>query len=287
MFESIANPKKAEREPWEMLLIGFFYASLAIFIADTIFLHNPVFENYVSILIITFTVMLCIPFMYYIIKLEERKDEDTITEVEAIKQHSKCLTALMFLFLGILIAYTLWFLVLPSSITAKNFHAQVSTYCSINFNSLDSCMDYVEHGITLSKSKITLKEGLNRVAVILSNNLYVLLFVLLFSFMFGAGAIFILTWNASVIASAIGMLAKNVHFAKAFWRYMFHGIPEISAYIIAGLAGGIISVAIIKHEFRSEKFYKVLRDSLDLILLAIFVLIISAFLEVFVTPLLF
>ena len=70
-------------------------------------------------------------------------------------------------------------------------------------------------------------------------------------------------------------------------RYMVHGVPEILAYFIVGLAAGIISIAIIKHDFKSKKFKHVLLDSTDLLLLALIVLVIAALLETFVTPILF
>ena len=68
---------------------------------------------------------------------------------------------------------------------------------------------------------------------------------------------------------------------------MTHGVPEILAYFVAGLAGGIISVAVIRHDMKSSNFRKVLLDSIDLIFIAVFLLIIAALLEVFVTPLFF
>lgn len=112
---------------------------------------------------------------------------------------------------------------------------------------------------------------------------------MLFSFLFGAGAIFILAWNASVIAAAIGVFAKSslVNMPAGMLRYLFHGLPEISSYFIVALAGGIIGTAIIKHEFGTDKFWRVLQDSLDLVILALVVLIVSAFIEVFITPLFF
>ena len=54
-----------------------------------------------------------------------------------------------------------------------------------------------------------------------------------------------------------------------------------------GLAAGIVSVAIIKHDFKSEKFRHVLLDSADLLLLSLVVLVVAALIEVFVTPVLF
>ena len=70
-------------------------------------------------------------------------------------------------------------------------------------------------------------------------------------------------------------------------RYAIHGIPEILAYIIAGVAGGILSVAIIKKKLQNREMEKVLLDVSDLILLSVFILFIAGLLEVFVTPVLF
>jgi uncharacterized membrane protein SpoIIM required for sporulation len=70
-------------------------------------------------------------------------------------------------------------------------------------------------------------------------------------------------------------------------RYAIHGLPEILAYIVAGLAGGILSMAIVKHDFGTGKFEKVLLDVSDLVLLSVLILFIAAVIEVFVTPSLF
>ena len=129
---------------------------------------------------------------------------------------------------------------------------------------------------------------------ILLNNIKVLAFVLLFSFIYGAGAIFILTWNASVISVAIGNTIRNIisssptsyfaAFSIGLGRYLTHGIPEIGAYFIGGLAGGMISIAIIKHEFIDRKFRKLIIDSSYLVLLALCLLIFAALLETFISP---
>ena len=71
------------------------------------------------------------------------------------------------------------------------------------------------------------------------------------------------------------------------FRYMLHGVPEIAAYFVIGLAGGIISVAAIKHDFRSKKYQKIVTDSADLIMIAVGLIFIAAFLEVYITPIFF
>ena len=66
-----------------------------------------------------------------------------------------------------------------------------------------------------------------------------------------------------------------------------YGIPEILSYFIGALAGGIISIAIIRHDFGTERFKHVLYDSVDLLILAILTVIFAAFIEVYVTPIFF
>jgi len=68
---------------------------------------------------------------------------------------------------------------------------------------------------------------------------------------------------------------------------MFHGLPEIVSYFIGGLAGGILSMAIIRKDFRTDNFEKVIIDASELILLAVAVLIFAAILEVYITPKIF
>ena len=73
----------------------------------------------------------------------------------------------------------------------------------------------------------------------------------------------------------------------SLFRYMTHGVFEILAYFTAGLAGGIISVAIINNDLIGNYKSKILKDAIDLILLSVAFLIGGAIVEVFITPLLF
>jgi len=285
------NPKKGERKPWTLFLVGFFYAALSVFFVNWIFLENAVFTEHVSILIITFTVILSIPFIYYTFRIEEEKDvleRERTKKIFLIKNHGRALTALMWLFLGYLVAFALLYTVLPKNMVIHDFGSQIEQYCTINSNDVNDCM--ARYGVT---GKITgglsLNEKQNRVVNIFINNIYVLIFCLVFSLAFGAGAIFILAWNASVIATAMGIFSKASlsDLPMAFGRYMIHGIPEILAYFSVALAGGIISIAVVRHDWKDEKFWTILQDSLDLILFSIIILIIAALIEVFVTPAIF
>ncbi|MEK6914136.1 MAG: stage II sporulation protein M [Nanoarchaeota archaeon] len=286
MFEMLINPVKAEKRPWEMFFIGAFYATLSLFLTQWIFSKDPVLSQYSGMLIVTFCVMFTIPFLYFAIKYEEEKDLENIGFFRLLEEHGKALTYLIFLFMGFVVAFSFWYIVFEDG--NQNFKAQIETYCLINRpNNFDQCIS--DYGIGHDKSPTGFSSARTKVVNIFMNNIYVLIFTLFFSLIFGAGAIFILAWNASVIASAIGIFSKGSlsKLPLAIGRYMIHGLPEIASYFIGALAGGIVSVAIIKHDIKSDKFWTILQDSLNLIIVAVIILFIASLIEVFITPALF
>ncbi len=285
MLELLVNPAKAEKQPWEMLFIGMFYGIVSLLLTQWIFAADPVLSKYRGILVVTFIVMFSIPFMYFAIKNEEEKDLQSDSFLRLLEEHGKALTYFMFLFLGFVIAFSTWYIVFDGS---ESFRAQIETFCIINKpTNFENCVnEYAEKMFTKTTSFLTAK---NKIVNIFANNMYVLIFTLIFSLIFGAGAIFILAWNASVISAAIGIFAKSEisKLPLGLARYMIHGIPEILAYFIGALAGGIVSIAVIKHDMKTEKFWVILQDSLNLIILAVIVLFVAALIEVFITPVLF
>jgi len=271
VFESLIDPIRAERRPWNMIILGFFYSSIAIFLSLWLF------EDHGSLVIIFLTVLACTHLMYNTIKLEEEKDLRIVKESRLLKEHSKALMLFICLFLGFVISFSFWFTVLPEDTSLHLFGSQVNIIREINSPATGRAID-----ISSSFTNIFF------------NNLKVLTFCLMFAFFYGIGAIFILAWNASVVGTAIGIFVKEsvydnlfVAYSVGTLRYVIHGLPEMFAYFMAGLAGGIISIAIIKHDFKSIKFNRILFDSVDLVIGSIFVLFIAALIEIFITPALF
>ncbi len=284
MIEMLMKPKKAERRPWELFFIGLFYSSVSLLLVSFVFGKDSILKEGLGLLVVTFTVICCMPFMYYIIKLEEGKDVEISDEGVLIKEHSKAIHALIWLFIGLIIGFSFWYVMIPEQ-AGQNFNFQIKTFCAINSPSnYDYCLN--SHGIPAGTGAVT---GANAVLGIFANNIYVLIFTILFSLAFGAGAIFILVWNATVIAAAIGIFAKQkvASIPPGLFRYMVHGVPEIGAYFVGALAGGIISVAIIRKDLRNGKEWGILQDSLILVIIAIVILFIAALMEVYFTPLLF
>lgn len=285
MFESLLNPKRAEEHPWLMFFVGLIQGFLAVLIASA-FKGDPVLSKYLGILVVTFCVILSLPFVYFIMRYEERKDKELDEESNILKEHGKAIMVFLWLFLGFTVAFAICYMIFPNG--PQYFSAQVETYCQMN-NPYDITGCLKEYGLNQKAIMTGAVTSMNRFVSIFTNNVYVVIFTLFFSLIFGAGAIFILAWNASVIAAAIGMFVKSdiTHIFIGMGRYLIHGIPEIAAYFVAALAGGILGVSIIRREFKTSKFWDILEDVLTLLVISIIILIIAGLIEVFITPILF
>jgi len=284
MLELLIKPKRAERKPWEMFFVGCVYATVALILVNVIFSQDTILRDYSGILLVTFSVICSLPFMYYIVKLEEGKDLEISSEGKLIKEHYKAVKALMWLFLGFVFAFSVAYVLFQNSV-APSFNAQIKVFCAINNpNNYEYCVK--QEGISFVTGGATKTAA---IMGIFSNNIYVLIFTIIFSLLLGAGAIFILAWNASVIAVAIGIFAKEsvVNIPLGFLRYMIHGIPEIAAYFCGAIAGGIISVAIIRRDMKGEGIWRILEDSVFLVIIAIVILFLAALMEVYITPQIF
>jgi len=286
MLESLINPQKKERGPIKMLFIGILYASLSLLLTKWFFGADPVLSEYSGFIVIAFCIMFTLPFMYFLIKQEEEEDETAEGIYNVWKSHGDALYAFMWLFLGMIIAFSFWNIVLEDS---KLFNAQLETYCQINSpGNLEGCIErYSFDNPSITGGAMTNKEL--RLLSIVENNVYVMIFTLLFSLIFGAGVIFVLAWNASVISTAISVFAKSdlTQIPAGVLRYMIHGFPEIAAYFITALAGGIFGVGIIRNGVKDHRFLNVLENTFFLLFTAILILLIAGIIEVYFTPLFF
>ena len=161
------------------------------------------------------------------------------------------------IFAGMTLVFSLLYLLLPPEIAEKSFQTQI--------NEIKAIRGYFWFGGTFQ--------------TILINNIGVLFLSFLFSFIYGSGAIFILAWNASILATASSMLAKSLEGAYklpiALLSYMPHGSLEIVAYFLAAIAGGIASY----HLTRSINIKNLLGDTLFLLSLGILFLLLGAIVE--------
>jgi uncharacterized membrane protein SpoIIM required for sporulation len=191
------------------------------------------------------------------------------------KNNLDIISAFFFLFLGFTIASIAWFCFLPENMFEIAFSNQLSEI---------SAMQSVSIGNIVFDGMFW---------TILSNNLRVMFFCVLFSLIYGAGAVLILAWNASILGTAVGLFIREKMAADSsmvavflsnlpfgLGQYMFHGTFELLAYFIASLIGGVLSASIVRKSYKNNNFFKLLKNILFLLLLSILLLIIAAAIEV-------
>jgi uncharacterized membrane protein SpoIIM required for sporulation len=233
-----------------------------------------------------FTVMAAIPMMMKMIMFEEKK----LFARPKSENHKDALMFFVALFLGMVSAYTLFFVMMPEETVKTLFNIQISTINGVNTHIVETISGKFLGGIF---------------PIIVLNNLKVMIFALLFSFIYGSGAIFILTWNASVISVAIGTLIRDLISSAAIGagavgigsyfsavtvglsRYLIHALPEIGAFFVAGLAGGLISIGMLRYELFDKNFELIAKDALFLTLVASILIVLAAVIEVSVSPLIY
>jgi len=286
VLESLIDPWSAKKNPLLLFLIGLLFSSVAVLFGIWIF------KAQASLVMVFLTVIVAVPLMYATMEEEEELDWKGDGELGILEQHGKAITFFTMMFLGFVVGYTLWYAFLPPEMLESVFNSQIGTIKAINGNMFTvSGVAYASH--------------IDSLVAIFANNVKVLIFCVFFAFFFGAGAIFILAWNASVIAAAAGTYFRNAiagladvaglnlaanyfhFFVAGIMKYMTHGVFEIIAYFIGGLAGGIISVALVHHNPRSPEFKKVWYDALVLILFAVVFLAVGSVVEVYVTSMFF
>ncbi|MCS7105765.1 MAG: stage II sporulation protein M [Candidatus Aenigmarchaeota archaeon] len=254
VLEKLVSLKLAIRNPLVMIVYGAIISLACLFIASIIF------ESSIGLMTNLLITIASLPFMLNLIRYHEAKEEEVIErETSLLRRHSDVLKVYAAFSAGIVLALSLTYVLLPEETSYKLFKDQIDTINAI-------------------RGKATFADTFQ---AIFFNNVGVMFLSFLLSFLFGAGAIFIISWNASVLAAAIGSLAKTIGGVKALpvaaLPFLPHGSLEFLAFFIGAIAGGLISVAITRR--KSKNFWLIVFDSLKLLLISIIILGVAAFIE--------
>jgi len=270
VLESLINPKKAENNPVEVFAVSFVYSCIAVFFA------NALFPQQSSIFTICLITIFFVPFFQKLFALEEEKEEHPRTG-NLFKRHDRAIMTFGAFFMGVVIALSFIFMFFPA-------YGQVF-YLQTSLPPLSKMVGAT--GLASNPGELF--------NLYFFNNSQVMIISFILSALFGAGAIFIFAWNASVIGVYLGLMSRSLvstglHSASAYLLGVgggllgiaLHGIPEVAAYFFAGLAGGILSVGILREKMGSREFNRVFKDSLIFLAIAEVLIIIAAFLEAYV-----
>lgn len=260
-FDFLIDPRQTEGHPLKILGVSFLYTIIAVLIS------TAVGGSYSSMLMVLFAVATLIPVFYNVIGYEAQQTETITKELTLLEQHSKAILFLIMMFLGSTLAFSLWFLVGPSPDTT--FASQIQTITEINAITGNVIGDITHANALFFK------------------NFRLLILTILLSTVFGVGVILIFSWNASVIAVAIGQYIQGIggltikNIGLGLGRYLIHGVPEMASYFIAGLAGAIVFVEVLNWRAKKEvTLPNAVRDVATLFCVSVLLLYASALLEV-------
>lgn len=263
MLEKLWLKEELENKLIHSFIFSIVFSFLSIFVTRYI-LHFKIggysYSGIVSVLLISLASSY--PLISYIERKEE-EEERLKSEFKILKQHEEELTLYLVFFLGVTFTFVFSYFLLPESF----FSLQIGTINSLTQPEVSSGF--------FSTSFLNL---------ILKNNLFVFSTTFIVSFLFSAGMIFILVWNASVLGVFLSKASNSLTHLPIFsLGYLPHGLIEISSYILAGLSGFLLSRQIenlsIRDESHETSIY-LFEDSLVLVGIGLVMLFVAGILEV-------
>ncbi len=279
VLEAIISSKEMLRHPLFMLFISIVIGSASIWIAFFTFPGSS------SILSIAFITIALVPMMDRVfIREEESEARKPGYAASFLARHFRVIEVFAWFFIGLIITYAFWYAVLPSEQRQIVFSEQEKTLSSIG--NLRETLT----GSAVIQARACGSNSWCWFDVIFFNNSFVLLAAITLSFVYGAGAIFLIGWNASIVgvllgreiisvAGPAGALHGLASAANVSLALLPHGIPEWLGYFVGAIAGGIISAAITKRRYRRHEPQTISKDVTVMLFYAVGLLLIGALIE--------
>jgi len=253
VIEALISPYKVERNVFWAIPLGFLLSVVGLVVGLILFPKDA------SLVGILFTTVAGVPFLRNILIIEEIEDEKVHAIIQFFLRNKTIISIYFMFFFGITLSYITLYYILPADMVALLFSKQLSLFPGARPVGMFT------------------NAGSNLFYLIVNNNIKIALIALALSFIYGAGAIMILTWNASALA----IFLVSLRSLRAVAFTIPHALFEFGGFFIAAVAGGIISVAIEKHYKEDKETFKmVITDGLLLFILSVLVILIAAAIEV-------
>ncbi len=285
VLESIVTGTEARKHPLVMMFLAALLSTIGIWVS------YYTFPSSASILSIGFITIGIVPILYTIFILEEAEEASEGGLWPAfISRHFDIIKIYSWFFIGLILSYSLWYIVLPTEVNTTVFSEQNEV-----IEGIGNLRNQLTGNITL-ETAVCEENMWCWFDIILQNNLKVLFLAVILSLVYGVGAMFLIAWNASVIGAVIGkdvlMLMGNYSSFGAFAPILAyghgliralglvpHGIFEVLGYFVGSMAGAIISIVVTKGHYRKNEFTLLIKDSIGLLFLAVILLFIGAVIE--------
>ena len=226
VFEHLFPESLLERKEWTAFLLAVIYSTISIVIARLLFPANS------GIVSVVFVAIFLVPYFSTVLKREERQElaGKRRSFLRLLRGNADAIRTYFFIFIGIYLTYTLYSFLAPvlGHDVSRVFREQVA-------------LEGVRGGAAFSTGTFL---------SIVQNNWWVLLACFLVALIAGDGAIFFVAWNASAWGTIFGYRAAMAGSVEgsaiaALLTILVitlpHFILEGGAYLLAAIAGGVIS----------------------------------------------
>ncbi len=281
VLELLINPDKLRRTPSLMFIDAVILTAISILFATFLF---P--KTNTSIAVLAFITIGAVPLFN---KLYSRDSYLLNFDKPFFKRHKKTIYLLLWFFLGIFATYVAAGLVLPQATSINVFSVQLGEIQGVaNIQNSISTGNLIGTSLHYSRFKQVF-------FLVLINNLLVILSATLLSFFYGAGGLFLIAWNSSILAAIIvqdisisfvglsgGIISIFTGIGNLilnFFSYLPHGLPEILAYFIVSVTGAILARDLFRGLFTTDFKWVALLDFLHMFMLALLLLAIGALIE--------
>ncbi len=264
MLEQLLRKRWIEHRQIYAFFLGLVYTIIA-YITATIF-----FKDAYSIATMFLITILLVPSLMKLLNIEEKIERKDGTK-HFLKDHAPIFKTYIFLFLGILAGY----LVFGFFATGTDRFSNLFGY-QLNFLESQGAMNFEK----------TAYEPMNKFMVLFTSNVLVALIAFVLSLFYGAGAVFLVVFNASIFSAFILSFMQKIGEGMQLYAmgiFSLHLVPELLGFLFAAVAGGVISKALLKEKFGTEEFSNVFKDATLILIIAVALILIAAFLETFVT----
>ncbi len=287
VLEHLFSSKRIEQSPWLIAWMAFMFVAIAVSIT-AIWIYDPVHPDQSAksgFFIITLVVMPAIPFFHHEIISQEKEQEKNCAAgpMSMFTCYNRLIRFYGYFFLGTALGFAFCSTIMPENVSNVMFSVQKNEILMVN------------PLVPLATLQATTFQG--DFLGLFFHNLEVLFLMVVFSFVYSIGSIFLLVWNASIVGvfleqyirnsipaySSYGVLGFPTAFLvgsfKGLMRLLPHGIFEISAFFVASIAGGVLSIAIERKMFRKSNLHRVFLDVCVLLAFSVVLLLVAAWIE--------
>ena len=262
VLEQILNARFVYKKQYAFLL-GLVYTIIGIVSARLVFAAST------GLMSVAFTSILLIPSLAELLRIEagQALHESKFSIKRLYRDHSDIFMMYVAMFLGIFVAYSISTLLIPEASLSQLFSHQLKAAGLRGYATANA-----------------------QLMSIIFNNLLIFAVAFVLSFIYGAGAVLFLVWNASVWGVVFSLFVRKaatfagedpvVAFAREVVPFIPHMVTEGIAYIGAAIIGGIVSKAMLQQKMFSRKFNLIVKDALFFLVFGIVVVIIAGMIEV-------